>query len=72
MTTITETQTPKRPSALARFFGKQETKPYVHPYLGGALLGVVLFLAFFPDREWPGRFRRAEPLGCVCPRPDRP
>jgi hypothetical protein len=22
-------------------------KPYVHPYLGGALLGVVLFLAFF-------------------------
>ncbi|RPI22849.1 MAG: hypothetical protein EHM70_23275 [Chloroflexota bacterium] len=22
-------------------------RPYVHPYLGGALLGVVLFLAFF-------------------------
>ena len=23
------------------------TKPYIHPYLGGALLGVVLFTAFF-------------------------
>lgn len=27
-------------------FGRPE-KPYVHPYLGGALLGVVLFLAIF-------------------------
>jgi uncharacterized membrane protein YedE/YeeE len=26
---------------------KRAEKPYVHPYLGGALLGVVLFLAFF-------------------------
>ncbi len=25
---------------------KRPEKPYVHPYLGGALLGVVLFLAF--------------------------
>jgi hypothetical protein len=47
MTTIAETQTPKKKSTLARFFGPQETKPYVHPYLGGARLGVVLFLAFF-------------------------
>ena len=29
-----------------RLFQRPE-KPYVHPYLGGALLGVVLFLAFF-------------------------
>lgn len=27
-------------------FGRPE-QPYVHPYFGGALLGVVLFLAFF-------------------------
>jgi len=26
---------------------RNEPKPYVNPYLGGALLGVVLFLAFF-------------------------
>ncbi|HRX04724.1 MAG TPA: hypothetical protein P5148_16380, partial [Anaerolineae bacterium] len=23
------------------------TRPYIHPYLGGLLLGIVLFLAFF-------------------------
>jgi H+/Cl- antiporter ClcA len=27
-------------------FGRPE-KPYVHPYLGGAILGIVLFLALF-------------------------
>lgn len=32
---------------LSRFFGRRETRPYVNPYLGGILLGVVLFLAFF-------------------------
>ena len=47
MTTITETQSPKKPSLFTRLFGGREEKPYVHPYLGGALLGVVLFLAFF-------------------------
>lgn len=26
---------------------KRETKPYVHPYVGGLLLGLVLFGAFF-------------------------
>jgi uncharacterized protein len=31
---------------LKAFFQRPE-KPYVHPYLGGALLGLVLFLAFF-------------------------
>ena len=25
---------------------KRQEKPYVHPYLAGAILGVVLFLAF--------------------------
>jgi hypothetical protein len=28
-------------------FFQRSTRAYVHPYLGGALLGVVLFLAFF-------------------------
>jgi hypothetical protein len=47
MTAATETKIPKSPSPLARFFGKQPTKPYAHPYLGGILLGIVLFTAFF-------------------------
>src|SRR5215210_706569 len=25
----------------------RKAKPYVHPYLGGMILGIVLFLAFF-------------------------
>lgn len=29
------------------FFLTRPTRRYVHPYLGGALLGLVLFLAFF-------------------------
>jgi uncharacterized membrane protein YedE/YeeE len=37
---------PKRGGWRAVFFGRAE-KPYVNPYLGGALLGVVLFLSFF-------------------------
>ncbi len=32
---------------LRAFLFHRPQKPYVHPYLGGALLGVVLFLAFF-------------------------
>jgi uncharacterized protein len=28
-------------------FWQRPEKPYIHPYLGGALLGIVLFLAFF-------------------------
>jgi uncharacterized protein len=31
---------------LKRVFTGRQTKPYINPYLGGALLGVVLFLAF--------------------------
>ncbi len=37
---------PKRTRNWKRTFQRPE-KPFVHPYLGGALLGVVLFLAFF-------------------------
>src|SRR3972149_1048872 len=29
-------------------------KPYIHPYLGGALLGIVLFLAFLLARNGLG------------------
>jgi uncharacterized protein len=47
MTTVTETQEPKRGATLPKFLTSRPTRPYVHPYLGGALLGVVLFLAFF-------------------------
>jgi uncharacterized protein len=47
MTTVTETQEPKRGATLPKFLTNRPTRPYVHPYLGGALLGVVLFLAFF-------------------------
>lgn len=38
--------TPHR-SALRSFFTERKPRPYVHPYLGGILLGIVLFLAFF-------------------------
>lgn len=43
MTTSVSTQ-PDR--SWKRIFHRPE-KPYVHPYLGGALLGLLLFLAFF-------------------------
>jgi hypothetical protein len=33
--------------ALSRLLRDRTAKPYVHPYLGGALLGLVLFLSFF-------------------------
>jgi uncharacterized membrane protein YedE/YeeE len=32
---------------LKGFFLERETKDYVNPYLGGLILGIVLFLAFF-------------------------
>jgi uncharacterized membrane protein YedE/YeeE len=47
MTTITETKPKTRNRSLASIFTSRATRPYVNPYLGGALLGVVLFLAFF-------------------------
>jgi hypothetical protein len=33
--------------ARGKLFAPRPTKPYIHPYLAGALLGVVLFTAFF-------------------------
>jgi uncharacterized membrane protein YedE/YeeE len=45
MTTLA-TSRPKGRSLKAILFSRPE-KPYLNPYLGGALLGVVLFLAFF-------------------------
>jgi uncharacterized membrane protein YedE/YeeE len=49
MTAVTNTQTGKRAKSLSlsQIFTHRETRPYVHPYLGGTLLGIVLFLAFF-------------------------
>jgi uncharacterized membrane protein YedE/YeeE len=51
MTTLTESksQPGKKPLSLSlsKILTQRKTKPYVHPYVGGALLGVVLFLAFF-------------------------
>jgi uncharacterized membrane protein YedE/YeeE len=47
MTTITESKPTTKRRSLAAIFTKRETKSYINPYLGGFLLGVVLFLAFF-------------------------
>lgn len=50
MTTAVKTQkTPSNPfKRLAGWlFKARQTRPYVHPYLGGALLGLVLFANFF-------------------------
>ena len=47
MTTAAETRTERQKLALKRIFAKRSPKPYVNPYLAGAFLGIVLFLAFF-------------------------
>lgn len=50
VTTITQSPTHSkhkvRKLTLERLLSR-DTRPYVHPYLGGALLGLVLFSAFF-------------------------
>ena len=38
---------PKSRNKFKAFLFSRPTKPYVNPYLGGVMLGVVLFLAFF-------------------------
>jgi hypothetical protein len=38
---------PSATKAKGKRFAPRPTKPYIHPYLAGALLGVVLFTAFF-------------------------
>jgi hypothetical protein len=47
MTALTRTQPKKRILVSQKLFTKRETKAYINPYLGGALLGIVLFLSFF-------------------------
>jgi hypothetical protein len=49
MNSITNTSITSKPSWDDRLDGllHQAEKPYVHPYLGGFLLGLVLFAAFF-------------------------
>ncbi len=47
MTTVTDTQEQSRGITLPKILTSRPTLPYVNPYLGGAFLGVVLFLAFF-------------------------
>lgn len=47
MAAISQTRSGKLSRRLSKIFTQRETRPYVHPYLGGALLGIVLFLAFF-------------------------
>jgi hypothetical protein len=47
MSTIAVKKSTRRPLAFSGLLTRRPTRPYVHPYLGGALLGIVLFLAFF-------------------------
>jgi hypothetical protein len=52
MTTIAPANEKK--SFRLRSIFNRPAKPYVHPYLGGALLGIVLFLAFLLTRNGLG------------------
>jgi len=47
MTTSVEIQKRGRAASLKNIFRKRETKAYFNPYLGGLLLGLVLFASFF-------------------------
>ena len=46
MTQIAQTEK-LRKAPLARLFARREARPYLNPYLAGALLGLVLFSSFF-------------------------
>lgn len=46
MAIASESRGKKQTKPLRKFFVKRETKAYVHPYLGGTLLGIVLFVSF--------------------------
>jgi len=43
-----------RPRSILRVLTSRPEKPYIHPYLGGVLLGIVLFLAFLITRNGLG------------------
>jgi uncharacterized protein len=47
MSNIASTNSGSRAFFMKNLFAHRQARPYVNPYLGGALLGVVLFLAFF-------------------------
>jgi uncharacterized protein len=47
MTTFTNSPFAPAQSVLKKIFRRRPLRPYANPYLGGALLGIVLFLAFF-------------------------
>jgi uncharacterized protein len=47
MNALTPARSPALTKRLKALLSSRAERPYVHPYLGGALLGVVLFLAFF-------------------------
>lgn len=47
MTTVAESKPVKQKRSLAAVLTSRETRPYINPYLGGFLLGLVLFAAFF-------------------------
>lgn len=47
MTTLMETKQKTNKLSFTKTLALRDTKPYINPYLGGALLGLVLFLAFF-------------------------
>lgn len=47
MSQIAQPEPAPRQYQLPKFLTRRKEKPYVNPYLGGALLGVVLFLAMF-------------------------
>lgn len=46
MATATPSRRSTRKGALGRLLERGQAKPYVNPYLGGILLGIVLFLSF--------------------------
>lgn len=47
MSAVTQIKSKPKRFSWRAFFLERTPKPYVHPYLGGTLLGIVLFLAFF-------------------------
>lgn len=55
MTSIAPAQMKRKSqSSQTRSLFSRPAKPYIHPYLGGALLGIVLFLAFLFTRNGLG------------------
>lgn len=46
MSAVTQSRPSAKPAARSRLLVRGEPKPYVHPYLGGTLLGITMFLAY--------------------------